>query len=339
MSDSRVAREFKRKEYRLSRPHRLDFHGAVHLVQMRGKEGFSIYFEPGALGRTVERGHVPHLLYFLALLDGCCSESAARLFGYCVEPNEAALVLRTLGAPLEAFMQRLGGRYSRYLHLGKVLPKGVAAFAARYESKVVAPEYLPHALRRVHARPVSAGLARRAVDYPFSSAAAYAGERGPVHLETDALWQALKVKGLFGLRGYLGFMEKAETPHVAELFEKGSPLDARVVGDRAYVVMARDAAGHPTRPPTREQLIRGVAELLGVREQDLFWGGHEAVLGRALVAWFALNSGSASVREVGTWFGVTGATLGKAIRHYRRVSPALFRDALPGLDRDRQVDE
>jgi hypothetical protein len=308
---------------------------------MRGKEGFEIYFDASVLERAShDRWHrVPHLRRFFTLLDTCCSECRAQLFGYCVEPNGASLVMRTLGAPLEAFMQRLSGGYSRYLHITDALPKHVAAFATRYESKVIAPEYLPHAVRRVHARPLSLGLARRAIDYPFSSAAAYVGEPAPVHLETDALWQALKLKGLFGLQGYRGFMEKAETQHVADLFERGSPLDSRVVGDRAFVVMARDAAGHPAPPPSREQLIRAVAELLGVRGEDLFREGHAAVLGRALVAWFALSSGSASVREVGTWFGVSGATLGKAIRHYRRVSPALFRDALPGLDRGHQVDE
>jgi hypothetical protein len=38
------------------------------------------------------------------------------------------------------------------------------------------------------------------------------------------------------------------------------------------------------------------------------------------------------VREVGTWFDVSAATLGKAMRHYRRVSPALFEKTLPGTE-------
>jgi hypothetical protein len=56
------------------------------------------------------------------------------------------------------------------------------------------------------------------------------------------------------------------------------------------------------------------------------------VFGRALVAWYALRSRSASLREVGAWFGVSGATLGRGMRHYRRVSPELFeRKSLPGI--------
>jgi hypothetical protein len=337
----------------LSRPHRLDFHGAIHLVYIRGKAGFKIYFDAGALQceanidksgansvkfdasvlrrASLERQSVPRLLRFLALLGVCCSESQTQLFGYCIEPNDAGLVLRTLGTPLEAFMQRLSGRYSRYLHSEKVLPTRVAAFATRYESKVVAPEYLPHAVRRVHARPLRTGLARRAIDYPFSSAAAYVGERAPVHLETDGVWRALGHKGFFGLRGYREFMEKAETPYVAKLFEGGSLLDPRVVGGSVFVAQAKDAAAHRLAPLTRERLIEGVVQLLGTESDVFFKKGHQAVLARALVAWHALHSGSASVREVGRWFGVSAATLGHAIRHHRLVSPALFEKTLPGI--------
>jgi hypothetical protein len=318
----------------LSRLHRLDFHGVIHLVHVRGKEGFNIYFDPSVLDRSgVERWRsVRRLLRFFKLLDECCSECGAQLFGYCMEPNDASLVLKTTGAPLDACMQRLGGRYSRYLHVEGILPMGVCPFAARYESKVIAPEYLPHALRRVHARALHSGPARRAVDYPFSSAPAYVGARAQVRLEMDVVWRALERKGLFGLHGYREFMEKAETPHVALLFERGSPLDARVVGGHLFVAQVRDATGHPPLRTTREQLMEGVAQILKVEPEGLFTAGHQGVLARALVAWYAARSGTASVREVGTWFGVSGATLGKGIRHYRRVSPELFdRKLLRGI--------
>jgi hypothetical protein len=318
----------------LSRPLRLDFHGAIHVVHVRGREGFNIYFDASVLNHAaVARwSGAPHLLRFFELLDECCSECGVELFGYCMEPNDASLLFRTMGAPLDACMQRLGGRYSRYLHLEQVLPKSVCPFAARYESKVLAPEYLPHALRRVHARALRAGLARRVVDYPFCSAPAYVGVRAPVHLKTDAVWRALERRGMSGLRGYRDFMEKAETPHVAELLEQGSPLDARVVGGNLFVAQVRDAAGHPPAPVTKDQLLAGVEKLLGAEPGALLTAGHQAVLGRALVAWYALRLGIASLREVGRWFDVSGATLGKGIRHYRGVSPELFEQkALPGI--------
>lgn len=332
----------------MSRPLRLDFHGAIHIVQLRGKERLNIFFDAnaikfgaGALYRSfADRSYAPNIVRFLTLLNGCCEDCSAQLFGYCVGPNDAALVVRILGAPLDAFMQRLSGRYSRYLHAAGILPKGGGAFAARYSSKVVAPDYLPHAVRRVHALPLRWGFVRRSMDYPFSSAAAYLGERIPVRLCADVLWRALEDKGLAGLRGYREFMEKAETPHIQELFERGSQLDARIVGASTFVAQSHDAASHRKPPYTRQQLLAGVATLLNLEHSgSLFIAGSQTVLARALVAWLALNSGSATVREVGTWFDVSAAALGKAIRRYRRISPELFRVALAAFDRDHRADE
>jgi hypothetical protein len=320
----------------LSRPRRLDFQGAIHLVHVRGKEHLSIYFDASALsGAVAERWHrVPRLLRFLKLLDECCSECGAQLFGYCVEPNDASLVLRTMGMPLDACMQRLGGRYSRYLHEKQVLAKGACLFAGRYESKVLAPEYVPYALRRIHAHPVDSGLARRAADYPFSSASAYRGARAPVHLETAPVWRMLENKGKVGLKDYLAFMEQPEPEHVTKLFEKGSSFEPRVVGGKLFVAHVRDAVTHPPAPVTRDELIAGVAKLLGTEPKTLSATDHQAVLGRALVAWYAQRFGAASLREVGMWFQVSGATLGKGIRHHRRASPQFFdRQTLPGIQR------
>jgi putative transposase len=320
----------------VSRPNRLDYHGAIHFVHVRGREGYCIYFDASVLARVgVERWKAaPHLKRFLQLLNECCTECGVHLFGYCIEPNDSAMVLQTLGPSLDACMQRLGGRYSRYLHLEQVLPEGVFPFAARYESKLLAPEYLPHALRRLHARAVRAGLVRRAVDYPFSSAAAYLGGSSPAQLETDAVWRALERKGLSGLRGYLEFMERPEAPYVTELFEHGAPQDSRIVGGKLFISRARAASRHPTPAVTREQLIEGVAKVLGVQQEALYSRSHEGVLARAMVAWHALRLGAASLREVGTWFGVSATTLGRGIRRYRQTSPELFNTkskSLPGV--------
>jgi hypothetical protein len=320
----------------VSRLRRLDFRGAIHIVHVRGREGFNIFFDASVLARTEDRWRSsPHARRFLQLLDECCSECGTEMFGYCIDPNECLLLMRTQGAPLDACMRRLCGRYSRYLHHEQVVPTRVCAFGARYEAKVVAPEYLPHALRRLHAHPLTTGLARRAIDYPFSSAQTYLGERRRARLEMNPLWRALELRGLSGLRGYREFMERTESDHMRDLFAKGSSIDARVIGANTFVQQARIAAGHPPAPVTREQLIAGVAALLGVRKEELFETNHQAVLMRALVASYALRFGVGSLREVGSWFEVSGTALGKAIRHYRHIAPELFaQQTLPGIESD-----
>jgi REP-associated tyrosine transposase len=331
----------------MPRQSRLEFKGAIHFVRVRGGRGLSIFFDPGILkpGGPPPHRSAPDLHRFERLMTAARQGCQVVLHGYSVEPNSATLVLQTAGAPLEAFMRRLCGQYSRYLHSNGRLPGQRCAFAARYESKVIAPEYLPHAVRRAHRAPIIAGHCRSRMDYPFSSERAYMGERAALPFEAIEVRKALELRGLFGARGYREFMEQSETPYVAELFDSGAPLDSRIVGGKLYVKQVRLLATHPPTAPTREQIIGGVARLMNQPEAEIRSSSHAGALCRALVAWYALRSGTSTLSGVGQWFSVTGATLGQGIRHYRRVAPQLFDlaelprvEATPGAQDPGQVD-
>jgi hypothetical protein len=318
----------------MPRRDRLNFQGAIHLVYVRGRNGSEIFFDTHTLRRFphAPRQNALHVARFELLLADACTECGALLHGYCLTPNSGALVLQAAGAPLNEVMRRLCGRYSRYLHADG-FGEGRGVFGARYDSKVVAPEYLPHVVRRAHRSPVLAGLCRRAVDYPFSSARAYTGEPAAIPIQMTDLRSALALKGRIGARGYREFMDEEETPYVANLLSHGSPLDSRIVGDKVFVQKARHMAAHPAAPPTREQLIAGVARLLNKEPADIFSATHVGVLGRALVASYGLRARAATLTEIGQWFSVSGATLGRRIRHHRKVAPELFDLAvLPGIE-------
>ena len=317
----------------MPRLERLEFKDAIHYVRVRGRTGADIFFDPHAFRRFphAPRQYAPHVQRFELLLAAACTECGAILHGYCLEPNLSILVLQTAGTSLQSLMQRLCSRYSRYLRAGGFV-EGRGVFGARYHSKVVAPEYLPHVVRRAHRSPILAGLSRGRLDYPFSSERAYLGESAQIPITTAALKTELEVKGHHGLRGYRGFMDQDETPYVANLLSHGSPLDSRIVGDKVFVQKARYMSAHPAAPPTQEQLIGGVARLMNVMPTDIYSATHVGVLGRALVAWYGLRSGAATLAEMGRWFSVTGATLGQAMRHHRTVSPQLFSlRVLPGI--------
>jgi putative transposase len=318
----------------MPRHERLDFKDAIHYVHVRGRNGADIFFDPHTFRRFPQapRQYAPHALRFELLLSAVCTECGTILHGYCLEPNSGTLVLQTGGTSLQAFMQRLLSRYSRYLRAAGFVG-GRSVFGARYDSKVVAPEYLPHVVRRAHRSPVLAGLCRRRLDYPFSSERAYMGEIVHIPITTAALKTELEVKGHHGLRGYREFMDLDETPYVTNLLSHGSSLDSRIVGDKVFVQKVRSMAAHPAARPTKDQLIAGVARLMNVTPTDIFSATHVGVLGRALVACYGLRSGAATLTEMGRWFSVTGATLGQAIRHHRSVTPDLFNLAiLPSLE-------
>ncbi len=318
----------------MPRDERLDFKDAIHYATVRGRDGSEIFFNALTLRRFPQapRQYAPHVVRFERLLDDACTDCGAILHGYCLEPNSGILILQTAGAPLHALMQRLCGRYSRYLRTSGFVG-GTGVFGARYDSKVVAPEYLPHAVRRAHRSPILAGLCRRRVDYPFSSERTYAGESAQIPIATAALKTAVELHGYHGPRGYREFMDQDESPYVANLLSHGSPLDPRIAGDKVFVQKARNMAAHPVVPPTREQLIAGVARLLNKTPADVLSPTHIGALGRALVAWYGLRTGAATLTQMGHWFSVTSATLGQGIRRHRGVTPDLFNLAIsPGLE-------
>jgi putative transposase len=309
----------------MPRHERLDFKDAIHYASVRGRGGSQIFFDADTFRHFphTPRQYAPRVLRFELLLAEACMECGAILHGYCLEPNSGILVVQRAGAPLQALMQRLCGRYSRYLRADGFVG-GRDLFGARYDSKVVAPEYLPHAVRRAHRSPVLAGLCRRAVDYPFSSARAYIGEFAPIPITMIDFRNALRLRGHSGPRGYQEFMDQDETQYVANLLSRGSPLDPRIVGDKVFVQKAHQMAARPAAPPTGERLIAAVARLMNVTPADIFSATHVGVLGRALVAWYGLRSGAATPTEIGRWFSISGAALVQSIRRHRKVSPDLF---------------
>jgi len=323
----------------MPRRERLDFKEAIHYVVVRGAVEGEIFFAARdfmGFPQTPRQG-APQVLKFVHYLAETRDTCGALLHAYCVEPNRGTLVLTTAGAPLRAFMQRLSGRYARYLR-SRGFAGGREIFAARYDSKVIAPEYLPHAVRRVHRSPIDSGLCRQRVDYPFSSDRAYGGEEAFLPVNMVDVRAALELRGYFGSRGYRNFMDQAETPYLANLLSHGSPLDSRIVGDKVFVQKARHRAAHPPVLPSREELIEGVARLLNCSAAEIFASTHTGALGRALVAWYGVRSGAATVTEVAHWFSVTGATLGQAIRHQRHMRPGLFALTLLPQPRSESID-
>jgi len=225
---------------------------------------------------------------------------------------------------LELVMGSVFGQYSRYLHTRRRVPRDKMVYSARYDSKVVAPMYLPYAVRRAHRSPVEADLCNRRADYPFSSEWIYTSKSPSRWVTTSAVFGALQKRGLSASVGYREFMDKSESEHVAQLFTHGSKWDRRVLGDRAFVGEASRRAERVACAPSRDQVINAVARLIGVVPTALYESARNGVLGRGLVAWYAIRSGAATLSEVGRWFSRSATTLRREIDRYRALEPALF---------------
>jgi putative transposase len=304
---------------------RLEFKGANYWVQLNGWTGDPIFFNAGVSDHPLKDNDrsVSHVVEFERLLARIGAECATQFIAYCFLSNQCHLVLRTDGAPLHSFIQRLCSQFSRYLRTHISTSPG-KVFGSRYQCKVVAPEYLPHAARRVHRVPFDDIAGDRVFHYPFSSARAYLGVEAPLPLERSALMNPLAAKGHSGTRGYREFMNLQDSPYIAGLFHRGSPLDGRVVGGKLFVSQARTMASHPSRSPSKDELIDAVVRQLKVTRTEIHSHSAMGSLGRSLVAWYGLRSGAATLTEMGRWFGITGATLGQTMHHHRLIYPSFF---------------
>ena len=315
-----------REDYGVTRPTRLDFPGAIHLIVMHGRADAAIFFNPDLIqGRSANPyEHAPAVRQFEALLTQAHEEYDALIHAYAVLPNTAMIVLQTSNAPLEWIMHDMRGQYACQVGLSGGSRKGESIFQGRYSSKVIAPMYFPHAVRRVHQAPAVAGLCSR-IDYPFSSDAAYRRRQFPQWLNKQTLYQSL------GRRDYGTFMDEKDTPHIQKLFTHGWPRAHSIVGNFDFVKLAESLAGAPRHHPSREQLIDVAAGILKVSGDVVRSKTHVGALARGLVASYALRTGAATRVEVGRWFGLTGSAVTHAIRYHRGTSPHYFNIALDSL--------
>jgi len=145
---------------------------------------------------------------------------------------------------------------------------------------------------------------------PLQLGRAYTGERSPLPLDMTGMADHPRAKGYFGPRGYREFMDQDEGPYVGNLFARGSPRI--LASSEASFSLSRCANGGAPRPAAdREQIIAGVAQLLQLSARDIFSATHAGALGRALVAWYGLRSGAATLTDMGRWFSFRVLTWGR----------------------------
>jgi putative transposase len=174
-----------------------------HHVTQRGNGRRDVFFT--AADRETYLGLLRHYaaLYEVAVL------------GFCLMTNHVHLVLQPHRAEsLAKIMREIQMRYSQYRH---ALERGGGhLWQSRYYSCAVQLEQLGIVMRYVELNPVRAGLAARAEDYRWSSAAAHVG--GPDE------WRLLAMKD---------WLQCWTSRDWAEILRSGSE-DAHAIRDATY---------------------------------------------------------------------------------------------------------
>jgi hypothetical protein len=313
----------------VSRPKRFEFQGAIHLVTLSGYSGGHVFYDPRVVKqfRDNPRSHAPDAEHFESLLWSTCGQYGARVHAYITEPDSALIIIQTDGAPLGWIVHDLLARYSKYVVEQKRIMAGTKLFPRRYRAQIVQPTKLPYAVRYVQRSRIAADQRRRMVNYPFSSSLIYCGRRSrPECFVVSTMREALEHLGYLGPNAYFEFMARSDSPAIAHM------LSRAIIGEENFLNFVRERCRESPRVPSPDEIVREVTGgLLHTEPSVACSSTHRGALARALVAWYAMQTGAARIGTVGKWFGVASSDLRYLIRRHRRTNPHYFSIAIPEL--------
>lgn len=171
-------------------------------------------------------------LQYLTLLEKIKNDFGVQVAAYALMTNHIHLYLVTPKANLSETMLELNSAYSHYFN--KRHGRTGHLFEGRYKCKLVQRDNYSLALARyVHLNPVKAGLAAKAEEYAWSSAAQYLGIRGGL-ADPSIVLEPLADNREQALAKYIEFMAQPPETYTGKnwkIFDKNRNM---VIGDREF---------------------------------------------------------------------------------------------------------
>jgi putative transposase len=135
-----------------------------HHVTQRGNHRERVFFAAG-----------DHEAY-VGLLHAFARREGLAVFAYCLMPNHVHLVVvPSTTDSMHRTLQAVHSQYAQRVNRMRVISGHL--WQGRYYSSPLDADHFLNAIRYVERNPVEAGLAARAQDFPWSSAAAHCGIR------------------------------------------------------------------------------------------------------------------------------------------------------------------
>ena len=164
----------------MARPLRIEYEGAYYHIFSRGNKKQQIF-------HTDRDRHT-----FLKTLARMSERFDVTIFAYVLLNNHYHLLIRTNRANLSKAMHWLGTTYTTIFNLTN--SQAGHLFQGRFKSIIVENDaYLLQLSYYIHRNPLRAGIAKRLIDYPWSSYPIYAYNRQrPSWLETNLILSQFK---------------------------------------------------------------------------------------------------------------------------------------------------
>lgn len=271
----------------MTRPLRLEYHGALYHVTSRGDGREDIYLDDDDRASA------------LAVLAEVVQRYNWLIHAYCLMTNHYHLLIETPDGNLAQGMRQLNGVYTqrfnrRHKRVGHV-------FQGRYKAIIVQKEsYLLELARYIVLNPVRAQMVRSAKDWPWSSYRATAGFTAPPGwLENDWILSSFASRKSLAIERYRAFISEGRN-----LPSPWEQLRSQIyLGDELFVsnlqVSAEKDKDLSEIPAAQRRQPAQPLETYAKKYQDR---------DQAIV--MAYQSGGHSLKTIGNFFGL----------HYSRVS-------------------
>ena len=279
----------------MARPLRIEFSGALYHVTARGNAQGDIYLTD----KDREK--------FLSLLQNTCNQYNWYCHAYCLMTNHYHLLIETREASLSKGMKYLNGSYTQFFNyhnkrVGHVLQGRYKAILIQKES------YLLELARYIVLNPVRARMVRTAQDWPWSSFRATAGYtvRKPC-LTTDWILATFSLKKKQAQQRYREFVQEG----------KNQPSPWEALKNQIYLgndtfVEDMQCKLDPEQSLNDIPSIQKQAPIKPLSYYEKLFSSRNEAMFRAYIA------GGYTLIEVGEWFGVSYATVSRAVKMYEK---------------------
>lgn len=275
----------------MTRPLRIEFSGALYHVTARGNAQQDIYLNDD------DRQE------FLALLHRACDRHHWFCHAYCLMSNHYHLLIETQSSSLSKGMKYLNGTYTqafnrRYRRVGHL-------FQGRYKGILVEKDsYLLELSRYIVLNPVRARMVRSAKDWPWSSYRATAGQvNAHPLLTTDCILSNFGKRKKEAQEKYKDFVQEGKgQPSPWESLKNQIYLGSDEFVDEMQSKIDSDQSLKDIPRPQKNSPIKPL----------IFYKEKYQDRNKAMAE--AYRSGHYTLAEVGDEFGVSYATVSRAVK-------------------------
>jgi REP element-mobilizing transposase RayT len=292
----------------MPRKPRLHVPDGLYHVTLRGDDGRDVFFTPA-----------DRSLFYDLLAEGVF-RFGYRVHAFCLMTNHVHLALQAGETPLSIGMQNLSFRYTRHVNMTQKRVGHV--FQGRYKAVLVDQDAYGLALvRYIHLNPVRAKMVRQPGAYRWSSHRAYLGRERLPWLSTEVVLAQFSKRLATARSRFAEFVDAGKDEGHSTLYY-GGEVDSRVVGDKKFLKRVVKRPPRCAKPPTLRALIDYVCQLQGLDSKSLRAPGRarQTAQARTLVAWLAVQTGTATLEDIARRFGRSASTMSHLVTRLEKRS-------------------